>query len=244
MYGAARGDELTNVHVKDVRTEGGVFVIDFPKTKTNVGRMFTVDREYASYLREYMKLRPANVPHTRFFINYQKGQCTTQPIGRNKFLGTPKLIAEFLNLEQPGDYTGHSFRRTSATVASNAGVSFSALKELGGWRSPKVVEGYVEKSVERKKRTAALITAQISSGDNDSETISKKNKIVVESTEENNTKAPTASTSSVTMLSQSTTFNVMTKEIPDTATFEKWLGGIKVDNCKKVTINFNLNPKN
>lgn len=63
-----------------------------------------------------------------FFINYQKGKCTTQRVGINKIGYMSKTIATYLKLHNPELYTGHSFRRSSATVLVDAGEDITSLK--------------------------------------------------------------------------------------------------------------------
>jgi hypothetical protein len=87
-----------------------------------------VESEYAAYVQKYKELRPENVLHSRFFINYQHGRCTVQPIGRNKFLNAPKAIANFLNLKDAESYTGHSFRGKS--LKRNRRMRSSSVMQL------------------------------------------------------------------------------------------------------------------
>lgn len=162
VYGATRADELTKVHVSDIREEGNIIIVKIPETKTNVVRTFTVEDQYAECIKKYMNLRPQKIDHNRFFINFQKGKCTVQPVGRNKFLNTPKQIAIFLNLDNPENYTGHSFRRTSATLLANSGADLLTLKRHGGWRSSSVVEGYIEESISNKRKISHQISNEIS----------------------------------------------------------------------------------
>lgn len=61
-----------------------------------------------------------------------------------------KEIAKFLSLENPESYTGHCFRRSSATILVNSGTDLLALKRHGGWRSSAVAEGYVDDSIKNK----------------------------------------------------------------------------------------------
>lgn len=161
IYGATRADELTRVDVADVTQQQNVFVINILHTKTNVTRTFTVENEFAEYIIKYRNLRPSKLSTTRFFINYQKGKCTNQPIGKNKFLGTPKVIATYLNLKDPYLYTGHSFRRTSATLLADAGADLLTLKRHGGWRSDSAAQGYVQDSVNNKRKIGDLIAGQV-----------------------------------------------------------------------------------
>lgn len=147
--------------MKDVEQHGELMLIRIPETKTKVVRSFTLEKEYSACVRKYISLRPNKAPPERFFLNFQNGKCTMQPIGRNKFLGIPKLIATYLDLPNSEQYTGHSFRRTSATLLADAGGDMTMLKRHGGWRSTSVVEGYVENSVNNKRKIGALISDQI-----------------------------------------------------------------------------------
>ncbi|KAJ3646451.1 hypothetical protein Zmor_024039 [Zophobas morio] len=62
------------------------------------------------------------------------------------------VAAEFLNLPNPKEYTGHCFRRSSASLAADSDVDLISLKRLGGWKSSSVAESYIVESVERKKK--------------------------------------------------------------------------------------------
>lgn len=161
ISGACRGIELINITVDDVKTDTQLQAINLPDTKTNKERTFVVKGEYLNIVRKYQALRPENVATKRFFLNYQNGKCTRQPIGRNKFAAMPKEIAAFLKLENPEKYTGHCFRRTSATLLADSGANLTTLKRHGGWKSDQVAEGYIEESIEQKAKITDLITEGI-----------------------------------------------------------------------------------
>lgn len=99
---------------------------------------------------KYTKLRPKHIPHKRFFINYRNGKCTVQAVGVNMFAKIPYEIAKFLHLENPELYTGHCFRRSSATLLADTGADILELKRHGGWKSSTVAEGYVKESLANK----------------------------------------------------------------------------------------------
>lgn len=61
-------------------------------------------------------LRPNNLAERCFFFNYQNGKCARQVVGINKFGSNPSQVAEFLKLPNAKLYTGHCFRRSSATL--------------------------------------------------------------------------------------------------------------------------------
>lgn len=99
-------------------------------------------------------------------------------IGKNKFAGMPKQIAEFLHLPDPASYTGHTFRRTSATMLVDSGANMETLKRHGGWKSSAVAEGYIAESLGNKKNIGKMIMSSLNlsstatSGDNCTPTIS------------------------------------------------------------------------
>ena len=73
----------------------------------------------------------------------------------------PKLIAQILELRNAEKYTGHAFRRTSATLFTESGADMSAIQRYGGWKSPQVAQGYVDESDVLKNLTAQQISKDI-----------------------------------------------------------------------------------
>lgn len=100
------------------------------------------------------------MPTDRFFINYQNGICKRQVIGKNKFSGTPKAIATALKLLEPERFTGHSFRRTSATLVANSEPNITILMQHGGWASPGVARSYCDSSLQTKERIFQHIVSE------------------------------------------------------------------------------------
>lgn len=167
--GACRKGELTFLRVGDVSDEDSHFVVKIPNTKTKVTREFVITegniegQNFLDLIRKYIALRPQNVKHDRFFIKYTNGKCGVQPVGINTIGNLPKTIAQFLKLPNPVLFTGHCFRRSSATLLADSGADILKLKQHGGWRSSTVAEGYVENSIENKKRIATDILGESSS---------------------------------------------------------------------------------
>ncbi|RZB89853.1 hypothetical protein BDFB_010299 [Asbolus verrucosus] len=60
--------------------------------------------------RKYAALRPKNVPHRQFFLQYKNGKSTIQVVGINQFSKVPSLIAAYLRLALPEGYTDHSLK--------------------------------------------------------------------------------------------------------------------------------------
>jgi lambda repressor-like predicted transcriptional regulator len=70
-----------------------------------------------------------------------------------------KEIASFLRLPNPELYTGHCFRRSSATHLANHGGSLLTIKRHGGWKSSTVAESYVDAYLKNKIYVAQMLNA-------------------------------------------------------------------------------------
>lgn len=70
-------------------------------------------------------------------------------------------IEKYLGLSEADFYTGHSFRRTSATMLADSGADILTLKRHGGWRSDAVAESYIENSIHNKAKISDKITPLI-----------------------------------------------------------------------------------
>lgn len=155
VHGATRSDELHKLEVSNVDDRKSVIVVSLFDTKTKQNRSFCItDKEcgvsFLEVVRKYIALRPENVPHNKFFVNYRQRKCTTQPVGINTIYKIPKKIADFLELPNSEMYTGHCFRRSGATMLANSGADLITVKRLGGWKSSSVAESYIEESIGRK----------------------------------------------------------------------------------------------
>lgn len=152
---------MANITTNDVENHGRVLLVQVKNTKNKIPRSFTIQGPFYDVVKKYEALRIIKANSSRFFQNYQNGKCTNQPIGINKFGAMPKEIATFLNLPQANEYTGHSFRRSSATLLANSGADLLTLKRHGGWRSSNVAEGYIDDSIRNKEEISSRITRNI-----------------------------------------------------------------------------------
>jgi hypothetical protein len=57
-------------------------------------------------------------------------------------------------LTERGSFTGHSLRRTSATLLADSGANILTLKRHGSWKSNSVAESYVSASKTSKLEIA------------------------------------------------------------------------------------------
>jgi len=152
LTGACRRDEMYNMKLEDVQVMDSLCVVKIPNTKTNVERTFTIENKYLEVINLYIKVRPDKASSNNFFLNYRKGKCINQVIGRNTIGKMPEVIATFLQLPNAKLYTGHSFKRASATLLADAGAGMTVLKRHGGLRSSNVAEGYIENSLQNKRK--------------------------------------------------------------------------------------------
>jgi integrase len=161
VNGACRSMELCNIKNSDVEYHDEIILVKVRETKTKIDRSFVIHKESAHIVRKYHDLRPENMKSDNFFINYRNGTCLRQNIGRHKIAAMPKQIAEYLNLPNPESYTGHCFRRSSATLLADSEANLTTIKRHEGWKSDRVAEGYIEESLENKSEITSNINKKI-----------------------------------------------------------------------------------
>ena len=101
----------------------------------------------------------------RFFRNFniKAKNYSVQPMGINSIAAIPKFIASFLQLKNPERFTGHCFRRSSATVLADSGATRLTLKRQFRWKSDTVAEGYLAESKALKTDVASALTINTNS---------------------------------------------------------------------------------
>jgi len=166
IFGACRSDDLKNLSISDIKDHGNYFVVFIRDGKTHKSRRFVVNNEGCLFkpcdlIRKYIALRPKNINGTRLLVGYRKGRCFAQNVGIHTISGVPRLVARYLNLENPDCYTGHSLRRSSATMLVEGGGDLLTLKRHGGWRSSGVAEGYVEDSLAAKSKVSLKLFSNV-----------------------------------------------------------------------------------
>ncbi|XP_031328141.1 uncharacterized protein LOC116159324 isoform X2 [Photinus pyralis] len=163
VFGGLRRDEMVKMCIDDITDKGSVVIVNVPETKTGTSKGFTIVEEEEinalKLVRQYLALRPKHTKERRFFLTYRKGCCTVQPVGKNTIGSVPNIIAKYLKLDNPHQFTGHCLRRTSATLLVEAGASFETLKMHGKWKSNTVAQSYVEDSLISKNRISCIIAS-------------------------------------------------------------------------------------
>lgn len=126
IMGACRAHELHAMKIDDIQDLQSALLVTVPNSKTKIARKFTITGQFYKICKKYTDVRQTTSPI--FFMHYQHGKCTKQRIGVNKFGTMGKQIAKFLNLPHQDMYTGHTFRRSSASLLVDEGGVISTLK--------------------------------------------------------------------------------------------------------------------
>ena len=71
-------------------------------------------------------------------------------------------MATKLSLEDPQLYTGHCFRRTSATMAADGGATPQQMQRAFGWRRISTAQRYIEETDSGAQSMASIISKTIS----------------------------------------------------------------------------------
>lgn len=155
---------LTKSHIK---INEDSLIVDVPPTKTQKKRSFMLPEHSdprlcpVKYLTKYLQIRK-DKGHSRMFLRITSkngvDQVFNSPLGIHTIAKYPTEIAKYLNLANPSLYTGHTFRRTSATLVAEEGASLVQIKRLGGWKSTSVAEGYIDNTNRSRRQIANLIS--------------------------------------------------------------------------------------
>ena len=78
-------------------------------------------------------------------------------MGKNTLHEVGIRIAEYLGLEDPQDYTGHTFRRSAATKCADEGATTLELRGIFGWGSDKMPSTYIANSVAKMNKQAKML---------------------------------------------------------------------------------------
>ena len=153
FFGCARSDDLWKILWKDIEAcdQGIRFRIFGEKNQSNrisIAPSNVSDGWNLSLYYEKIKnLRTVcGISVERAFVRYENGKLFNQVNGKTIIGLVPRKIAVFLGIKDVDDNTGHSIRRTSATIGAENGISVYQLRELGGWKSENVATSYVQSS--------------------------------------------------------------------------------------------------
>lgn len=143
--------------MSDLNIKDDIIIFNIRTTKNGSSRKFVITEVlWLEIIKKYLKMRPSP-DMLKLFISIRNGKGTRQNIGHNTIGQMPKKIATYLNLVNPESYTGHAFRRTSATILASRGGNILQLKQHGGWKSSNIAESYIEDSLSVKTSIAEMV---------------------------------------------------------------------------------------
>lgn len=177
LYGGLRCEEMIKLEVNDFEKDPEdsywvSYVVSKQKGKVLKNR-FHIIKEYSVYVKHYLNCLEKNY-EGRIFRNFdpdkkggaESGKYKLQVMGKNTLAKVPFNIATYLKLENAVGFTGHSFRRTSATLFANAGATSIDLKNHMNWKSDSVVQRYVNQSNEQKLKMSSRLNDQSGNSSN------------------------------------------------------------------------------
>ena len=118
----------------------------------------------ASLVEEYLEdmWRILGKTSGRVFWTGKDKTYTNQPLGKNSLCKLPKEIARYLKLPNAHLFVFHSFRRTAATFASEAGMSDNELCDFFSWLNSSMAREYTSST----KRSARVMGGVLLGGNN------------------------------------------------------------------------------
>jgi integrase len=160
FYGGLRCADMVGICNEDVEVDStnGLWVkYSVSKTsgmfhKTNT---FLVPKPHDTHVMNYLN---ATNKEGRIFKNFNN-KFTAQPMGVRTIAKVPNAVATFLGIF--GNYTGHCFRRSCATVLAENGATSVQLKNLMNWRSESTALNYVQNTKRARIQVNALLNTRL-----------------------------------------------------------------------------------
>jgi integrase len=161
-YGACRIADIVYLEFKDIKVEDVQISVTIQRSKSAAAAATTTfiipNTELIDVVAIFNLYVSQQNPSTgRFWRQYRYDRWISSCVGHNTLANTARIIAAWLGKENADAYTGHCFRRSSATAFADATGDKISLKRLGGWRSDTVVERYIAESKHEKKKQAMAL---------------------------------------------------------------------------------------
>jgi hypothetical protein len=155
LHGLLRLNEIVAVQFEDITLtgtlEGNNRVVSVrvfrqkqhgPKTEDHFQIFETTCLEV---IDNYLKCFPNSVERKgRFFrkVDPKTMLAFNRPLGEKTVAKASLAIAKFLNLQNPGGYTSHSFRTSTATIMADSGASSVQIQNAANWSSQTTAVGF------------------------------------------------------------------------------------------------------
>ena len=153
-FGGLRMVECMDLALEKIIRGPEGFTINHTRAKQRSDKMstkFIVPQEggYADLLASYLDLVKDQLYHYSgkvWYTGKKTENLASQAMGKNSVSKIPHEIAALLKLADPSKYTFHSFRRTSATRAADAGATSEQLVDFYGWKNSSMCKEYISSS--------------------------------------------------------------------------------------------------
>ena len=169
--GGLRCDEIHRMKFGNVnRTDQG-YVVTFERSKQTGEKEqsnFLVPKSeggelcFAHFLGQYIEEASKSSPFTAndpLFRGVHGGQrIVKQPMGIHLIRNVAKDVATELGLDNPSSFTGHCWRRSSATQAAGAGATSTDLKRTYGWKQDTTAMRYLDSTMDQSVKVAKMLT--------------------------------------------------------------------------------------
>ena len=175
FYSAMRIGELHEVMFKDIAFHEATkeITVEITHSKTDqAGKGFTcyipesvgdIDLHtmllgYCVSLEQFILLKGLDPCSMHLFTRIgDDGGFINSPVGEKKLSSFPKLIAQYLGLPNASRYTGHCFRRSSATNLAENGATDQQMTKFCRWSSSKMAAYYTSNTTALRKQGSALL---------------------------------------------------------------------------------------
>lgn len=167
--GGLRGCELRSLNVADLElTNEGVWITFNPGKARGevVSSKFLVpfsdqpDENMGIHVRRYLdQLKKLQLLQGELLktVADKNNTFLGRPMGKNTLAKIGVDVAQMLGLDEPNKYTGHTFRRTAARRAADAGANLVQLKRHFNWQGDNVAMQYIDGSTHHSKKMAKMI---------------------------------------------------------------------------------------
>jgi hypothetical protein len=154
FFGGLRLLEAMDLKLEMIIRSSVGYTITHTRAKQRSDKMstkFLVPEEggYASQLAIYLTKvnSQLNIFQGRpWYTGRKSAVLINQAMGRNMVARVPHEVAVLLKLDNPTLYTFHSFRRTSATIAADAGATKEQMVDFFGWKNGAMCQEYISSS--------------------------------------------------------------------------------------------------
>lgn len=159
ISGGLRCAEVTDLKFDDFNESDGTYHFTIKRKKQQgeqLSSKFIIPTPLSIHLNNYIVALTSQIGEyvlegrlfkgTPKYNHQDAAKFVNQAMGKNKLAMVGVDIARMLQLPHPEAYTGHCFRRTSATIAADGGVTTTEMMRHFGWKSAKTAQRYVDNS--------------------------------------------------------------------------------------------------